>query len=100
MNVAGVRESVVGVGATETQRRCVVTELLPTIPGSTPGIVDLDPFTLQCGVCGVLAVKPEGQRIAPFILLARFLFCLNEPGVRRCPDCRKTHQVECARCRR
>lgn len=76
----------------------------PTVEGKASGIIDTDPLTLQCGECGAIAVNDTGARVATFIILTRWLFCLVERerggGPRRCLDCQAAHERVCERCRR
>lgn len=67
----------------------------PTIPGKVDGIICDDPWQVQCRDCGLVATNPNGtEKAALFIILSRFLFCLDDK-VRRCPDCRRAHAKVC-----
>lgn len=74
--------------------------LRPTVPGMARGIVDLDPFTLQCGECGATVT---GARPATTVILSGFHFhACEDGGPRRCRDCLKAAKAACpsGRCRR
>lgn len=64
-------------------------KLLPDIPGKVHGIVGLDPLTIQCDDCGVLAVQPEGQLPGTFLLTVGITFDRSRDRTlkRRCAKC-------------
>lgn len=64
-------------------------ELRPDVPGHVHGIVDLDPLTIQCDGCGLLAVKPEGKLPGAFIARSGITFDVRRDRSlkRRCAKC-------------
>lgn len=86
----------------------------PTLPDCAPGIVSLDPPTLQCHDCGATYTDEKARgRIGWTVIFSAgqgwgFLYHCEHPKVRRCGDCNQTHRDTqrgarmtpcCARCK-
>lgn len=60
--------------------------LLPTMDGKLPGIVSMDPPTLQCDRCGAVAVAPPGMSFWAHVMTAGFGLFRGDPR-RLCTPC-------------
>lgn len=84
----------VGRGAAVTAHAAMLPFIRPTLAGKVSGIVDDDPWTVQCQDCGVTA---SGPRIGLLVILSgyRFHICEGPQGIRRCADCLRAVKDSC-----
>lgn len=72
-------------------------DLLPTLPGKSPGVVGWDPLVLQCFDCRTTYTSTESGGRG--VITSGFFFhtCESGSGKRRCPGCLAKVEAACTK---